>query len=286
MHSMDALSPLLRLFSLHASTFYAGPLCAVAEFEDDPHQSHFHLVLKGPITILDQQGQRQELSEPTLIFLPRPHWHRLLVDERDGAHVVCANIKFGTEGRNLMTHALPDVVALPLNRIPGGEALIAWMVAEAFSEHAGRLAVLDRLCELLLVQVIRLYMRDGLLGAGVLAGLSDPRLSPLLQCLHESPQKEWDVAQMAAQVHMSRSVFAAHFKLIMGQTPVAYLSALRVAWAQQQLLAGRSVKTVAIDSGYGSVSALTKAFVRETGLPPGRWLKQRSERFEPRSDDR
>lgn len=274
MVTMDTLSPLLRLFSLSASTFYAGPLCTVREFDDDPDQSHFHLVLKGPIMISDRQGRQQTVSEPTLVFLPRPSWHRLQVDDRDEAHVVCANIRFGTEGRNLITRAMPDMVALPLSQIPGGAGLVAWMVEEAFAAHPGRLAVLDRLCELLLVQVIRLYMQDGLLAVGVLAGLTDPRLSPVLQRLHDAPQHPWDLSSMAEQAHMSRSVFAAHFKAVVGETPVAYLAGLRVALAQQQLRAGRSLKSVAIDVGYGSVSALTKAFVRDKGMSPGRWLKQ------------
>lgn len=274
MHGMDPLSSLLKLFTLSASTFYAGQLCSLAEFDDDPHQSHFHLVLKGPLTLVNKQGQSQIVLEPTLIFLPRPQWHRLFVDEADGAHVVCANVRFGSEGGNPITQALPDLVSLPLSRIPGGEGIASWMVSEAFADQSGRFAVLDRLCELLLVQVIRLSMQDGLLGQGVLAGLSDARLSPLLQTLHESPQRPWDLNIMAEHAHISRSVLAAHFKSVVGQPPMAYLAGLRVALAQQHLLKGKSLKTVAFDVGYGSVSALTKAFVRERGLAPGQWLKQ------------
>jgi len=270
---MDALSPLLRLFSLHASTFYAGPLCAVAEFDDDPHQSHFHLVLKGPITILDQQGQRQELSEPTLIFLPRPHWHRLLVDERDGAHVVCANIKFGTEGSNPVTDSLPHLVCMPLDHLPGTQALMALMQDEAFSEQMGRRAALDRLCEMLLIHVLRHCMANGSINRGALAGLSDARLQKVLQSIHQAPTHKWDLVDMASIAGMSRSRFADHFKAVIGQTPADYLVSWRVALAQKLLRAGRPVKSVADEVGYAGATAFSKAFSRKTGMAPAQWLK-------------
>ncbi|HEY1225706.1 MAG TPA: helix-turn-helix domain-containing protein, partial [Ramlibacter sp.] len=37
---------------------------------------------------------------------------------------------------------------------------------------------------------------------------------------------------------------------------------------------GRPMKQVSIESGYGSSSAFTRAFIRQVGLAPSQWLRK------------
>lgn len=78
---------------------------------------------------------------------------------------------------------------------------------------------------------------------------------------------------MAALAGMSRARFAVRFKEVTGVTPADYLASWRVMTAQGLLKKGRLLKHVADDVGYGSASALTRAFVRKLGCSPTAWLK-------------
>jgi AraC-like DNA-binding protein len=95
--------------------------------------------------------------------------------------------------------------------------------------------------------------------------------------MHEQPAKEWSLEALAETAGMSRSVFADVFRDVVGCTPGAYLQSWRVSLAQQGLRQGRPLKMIAIDVGYGSEAALSRAFKAQSGLAPREW-KQSQER--------
>ncbi|MEO6033211.1 MAG: AraC family transcriptional regulator, partial [Burkholderiaceae bacterium] len=168
---------------------------------------------------------------------------------------------------------LPPLVLVPLARLPGAQALLELLYDEAFAEHRGRQAALDRLCELLLIRLLRHCMDEGLTQGGTLAGLADPRLAKALVAVHEDPARAWGLCDMAREAGMSRARFAVHFKAITGDTPIDYLASWRITVAQGMLRAGQPLKQVAVAVGYGSSSALTRAFIRKIGEPPMHWLQ-------------
>lgn len=273
---MDTLASLLSSFSLRAGVFYTGNICGIHDFEHDTQRGHLHLIRSGSVQVRGVRRRRFEVAQPTLMFLPRPDLHRLVADDGPGADVVCATVQFGGSGANPVTSSLPDLVIVPLAELPGLEALLDMMFDEAFHEHAGRQGVLDRLCEVLMVRLLRHCMAHGLTQGGALAGLADPRLGPVLSALHESPQRSWDLPGMAQLAGMSRARFAVRFREVTGDTPADYLAAWRVMTAQRLLALGSSLKQVAQEVGYGSANALSRAFVRRLGLAPGQWIRQQA----------
>ncbi|PUE38900.1 AraC family transcriptional regulator [Limnohabitans sp. Hippo3] len=269
---MDALSSVLSRIALRAGVFYSGNLCGLHDFEHDVFKGHLHLIERGPIT-LHMLGQADvHLTEPTVLFLPRPQWHRLSADDGAGADVVCGTIALGGGVHNPVSASLPDVVQVPLSALPGVRALLALMRQEAFQEQPGRQAVLDRLCEVLILQLLRHCMAQGITSGGLLAGLADPKLGKALRAVHDDPAQDWDLPNMAAAASMSRARFAHHFKAVLGHTPAHYLSQWRIQTAQQLMQQGQSIQQAAHAVGYGSASAFTRAFVRELGISPGAWL--------------
>jgi transcriptional regulator GlxA family with amidase domain len=68
---------------------------------------------------------------------------------------------------------------------------------------------------------------------------------------------------------MSRTSFAMRFKEVLGQTPLHYLTALRIQHAMTLLAAipPRSIDSVARDVGYADESALRRAYQRAVGGP-------------------
>lgn len=269
---MDRLSFLLSRFSLSAGVFYTGQICGIHHFERDTQRGHIHLIKRGPAALTGGREGTLSITEPTLLFLPRPDEHRLVADDRDGADVVCASIQFGGGGRNPITDSLPALVQVPLAELGGAQAVLDLMYEEAFSAHCGRQAALDRLCELLLIRLLRHCLDRGLTQGGTLAGMADPRLAKAMVGLHEDAARPWTLEAMADRAGMSRARFAAHFRAVVGETPADYLAAWRVMLAQQLLRAGRPLKHIAGDVGYASPSALTRAFIRKVGEPPTQWL--------------
>lgn len=270
---MDRLSLLLNRFTLSAGVFHTGQICGIHQFERDTRCGHVHLIRRGPVELTGGRGGPLSITEPTLLFLPRPDSHRLIANDRDGADVVCASVRFGGGGRNPITDSLPPLVLVRLADLPGAQALLELLYEEAFSEQGGRQAALDRLCELLLIRLLRHCLDQGLAQGGTLAGLAEPRLAKALTALHEDPRRAWELSDMAGLAGMSRARFAARFHEVTGDTPADYLASWRIALAQGMLRAGRPLKLVAADVGYGSSSALTRAFVRKVGQPPAQWRR-------------
>lgn len=274
---MDRLSLLLRRFSLSAGVFYTGQICGIHNFDRDTRRGHVHLIKRGPVQLIGGREGGLSITRPSLLFMPRPDDHRLIADDRDGADVVCASIQFGGGGHNPITDSLPAVVLVPLTDLPGAQALLELLHEEAFTEQCGHQAALDRLCELLLIRLLRYCLDHGLTQGGTLAGLADPRLAKALVAVHEDPARTWELSDMASLAGMSRARFAVHFREVTGDTPADYLASWRITLAQGMLRAGRPLKHVALDVGYGSSSALTRAFIRKIGQPPTHWLRQSGE---------
>lgn len=273
---MDRLTSLLDQFSLRAGVFYAGKICGIHHFEEDASHGHIHLVRRGPARVIGIEKDVIEITEPSILFLPRPQAHRLVADDGAGADVVCGTVLFGVGRRNPVTDSLPDVVLVALAALPGVEALLGLMFDEAFSEQSGSQGVLDRLCEVLMIRLLRHCMAQGLTQGGTLAALADSRLAKALIEIHADPARAWQLPDMAAAAGMSRARFAVRFRQITGQTPADYLATWRVMTAQRCLKQGRQLKHVACEVGYGSASALTRAFVRKLGYSPTQWLDEQN----------
>jgi AraC-like DNA-binding protein len=273
---MDQLSTLLTYFSLRAGVFYTGNLCGVHSFDEDLRRGHLHLVRRGPVRVLGVEKAEFEVTTPTILFLPRPEAHRLIADQSAGAEVVCGTVQFGGGGRNPISDSLPAVVLVELAALRGMEELLRLMFDEAFSEQCGRQAALDRLCEVLLIRLLRYCIAHGLTQGGTLAGLSDTRLAKALIAIHEDPARQWELSDMAERAGMSRARFAVRFREVTGKTPADYLASWRVMLAQRMFRRGMQLKHVAYDVGYGSASALTRVFLRKLGCSPTEWLKRES----------
>ncbi|UDM18255.1 AraC family transcriptional regulator [Vogesella sp. XCS3] len=271
---MDGLTILLNQYAVSAGVFYAGGLCGAHAFPEDAQRGHLHLLRGGCVLVDGFTASHIVLSEPTLLFLPRPGPHRLIVPPEIRAEMVCGTVEFGKSGWNPLTACLPDLLTLPLNAMPGLSALVDAMFDEAFQQRLGRQAVLDRYCEIVMVRLLDYCVERGLAAGGALAGLAHPRLAPVLQALHANPEQAWPLSSMAVLAGMSRSRFALLFREVTGDTPADYLATWRIATAQRLLQRGRSLKHVFGEVGFASASAFHRAFVRKTGLSPGNWLKQ------------
>jgi AraC-like DNA-binding protein len=271
--AVDRLEAVLRRVSMSAGVFHSGQVCGFRDFERDTQRGALHIVSRGPVELRGGSDGVIVIDRPTLVFMPRPGRHRLSAGAGDGADVVCASIRFGAGGSHPVTDALPELICIPLDEFDGTRTLLTLMQEEAFAQHCGRQAALDRLCEVLMIHVLRYCLDHGLARGGTLAALADARLARTMAALHDNPAHPWDLEAMARLAGMSRARFAAHFREVTGATPADYLASWRMALAQGLLRAGRPLKNVAFEVGYASASALTRVFTRKVGTAPSQWLR-------------
>lgn len=272
----DRLAALMTHFPMRAQVFNTGPLCGINTLQSDGAHGQLHLVRRGEVEV--RYGRETlHVTQPSLLLFPRPLTHRFITAPGCEVDMVCANLAFEGGSANPIASALPDLVCLPLDQVWGAEPVLSLLFEEAFEQRCGRVALVERLLEVVMIQVLRQLMESGELNGGLLSGLAHPRLRNALVAMHETPAKEWTLEELAGVAGMSRSVFATNFRETVGVTPGQYLQGWRVRLTQKALRRGRPLKMIATEVGYGSEAALSRAFRAQTGLSPRGWKKQLAE---------
>lgn len=275
--AVDRLQALLTRFSVSARLFHSGPLCGITDL-DDNGLGQLHLVRRGPLEVR-HAGDVVQVTEPSLLFYPRPLAHRFLSDDTVGADMACANLAFGTgvsgamrsDAHHPIARSLPAFLCLPLAALPGAAPLLDVLFDEAFARRCGHQVLVDRLFDAVLVLLLRHLLDSGLVSDGPLAGLGHPQLAKALVAMHDEPATPWTLEALAACAGMSRSRFAEVFAQVVGETPAAYLAQYRITLAKDALLRGEGLERVAQQVGYGSAAALSRAFSASAGVSPRAW---------------
>jgi AraC-like DNA-binding protein len=268
---VDRLQSLLSRFAVSAEVFHAGPLCGINDLAADGERGQLHLIRDGHVRVEHADGSVLQIDQPSVLLYPRPLAHRFVTDAQRGADFACAHLQFEGGGNNPVAAALPAVICLPLDALYGGQPVLSLLFEEAFAQRCGRQALLDRLFEVVLIQILRALMESGQLRVGLLAGMAHPRLRHALVAMHETPAEEWTLESLAHRAGMSRSAFADSFRDTIGSTPGQYLQGWRTRLVQQALRRGDPLKRIAADVGYGSEAALSRAFKAQTGHSPRQW---------------
>src|SRR5262249_49688199 len=95
-----------------------------------------------------------------------------------------------------------------------------------------------------------------------------------ISLIHEQADKSWTVQRLAARVGMSRTAFALRFGLVVGESPLRYLTRCRIARAGSLLRSSAlTVGAIAEAVGYTSEVAFRKAFKRHVGAAPGQFRR-------------
>lgn len=268
----DHIDLLLQRFTLKSRVFFAGNLCNITNFDAAQGVAHLHVLRAGCLDVVPAVGPSLQLEQPALLLFPQPTSHRLVPAQPGGADMTCSSVEFGLGSGNPLVQALPGLMLVPLADAPGLQAILDVFFDEAFHAKQGRSAALRRLAELVLILTLRHALERGLLKSGMMSGLADPRLSKALRAIHDRPAEAWTLHTMADAAGMSRARFAHHFQQVVGAPPGDYLNQWRISIAQSLLSRGKPLGLIADEVGYGSATALTRAFTSRVGQSPTAWL--------------
>ena len=166
------------------------------------------------------------------------------------------------EGHSWMGHFMRHAAAESLEKRPGGEAM------------------LERMSEMMFIDAVRQYVDLLPPGSfGWLAALGDRFVGKALRLLHERPEAAWTIDELGRMIGLSRSTLHERFMALIGQPPMQYLANWRMQLAAELLrCSDATVASVALEVGYDSEAAFSRAFKRLVGMPPAAWRKQRGRR--------
>jgi len=246
------------------------------------HEGDIAVIPQGdPHVVSSAPGMR---AEPNLAAHRRPEDPNALPfsiqtgGEGPGdTRIICGFFSCDTRPFNPLLDALPRFMRFSRDASAGSASLvdqfIRFATAETGNKRAGSQSVLNRLSELMFVEVIRMHMdRLGNDNTGWLAGLRDPLVGRALTLLHARPAHGWTLEELASEAATSRSALADRFSQVVGCPPIQYLTQWRMQIAAKRL-ADPNVKIAAVahEVGYESDAAFSRAFKKFVGRSPSRW---------------
>jgi len=308
---MDVLSSLVQNLNLRSGRVYHASLTAPwgIDFPARSLSAPFYSVIRGA-AVAEIEGTSVYVSAGDLLVLPRGMAH-FLRDSQTSPTVPFKSLSFEKSG-NCSTMVLRQGQGGPETQVMAGDFLFdnaqmsaGFTILESYIHiHAGNPAIqysidpilkmlekessLDEpgakaaegeLLKLLFLNVLRFAMNRPLENRGScprspLALMFNSELRSLTEALHDNPGRSWTIAAMAAKAGMSRTKFAERFSEVAGESPVSYLTKLRLGKAFELLeKSDATLEEIAGLIGYGSEAAFSTAFKRETGLAPGAYRR-------------
>jgi AraC-like DNA-binding protein len=304
----DAVTELLSALTVQSSVYCLSELTAPWGFRvDGANAAKFHLVLEGACWLQPDGAGPVRLAAGDLVILPRGEAH-VMSDEPgspapalealiaghplDGqarlryggsgqaTRLLCGGFTPGGPIRAPLLTVLPPV--LHLDAVATGvtawlEPVFALVAHEADHAAPGAQAIFAKLADVFLAQALRTYL-TGAGQAGLLQAepLADPPVRAALALIRDQPGRAWTVAALAREAGMSRTLFTTRFRAAVGDSPMRHLARARLGQAAGYLTTTNlSIEAIARRTGYGTSAALSKAFRREFGTPPGQYRAHR-----------
>ena len=247
-----------------------APVCMV--------EGDVFLLLSGAThRLVDAPGARAVPWEELVRQCAEPHPERPQRDDADAAIVLG---EFGHVDGLLhpVFESLPDLVHASTGTADAFAAMrgaLRLIDMESVSGQPGAPTIINRLSEVILIQVLRSWLDQHPDAAGVVRAMRDPRMGRVLSALHAKPEHDWTVAEMGRVAAMSRTAFATSFKTLLGIPPMNYLARWRLTVARTLLLReDLTILDVAQRVGYRSQASFSQAFRESSGAPPGRYRER------------
>lgn len=222
---------------------------------------------REPLAVI-HPGNRSETPVGVSLDLPMTHGIRTWGNDPDGedALLVGNYSSVGEVGARMLS-ALPP--ALVLRGDEWDSPLVGLLHDNLQREAPGQVSLLDRLLDALVVAAVQQWAATADdLPTWLRAG-DDREVGRALALIHDRPEAPWTLGSLAGEVGLSRAGFSRRFVAAVGESPIAYLSAWRLALAAD-LLAGTddTVASISRAVGYSSPFTFSDAFQRSYGVRP------------------
>lgn len=301
---MDALSTILESVGLRSVVYSKFPLATPWGLDIvKDENSQFWRLVSGSCTVGSPDGQVIEMAEGDLIFIPHgsAHWIAdsatslrmpspdFVKARREGIPVfnngnnrtvlIAGHFEFDYQSLHPFLKDLPAIIHIRQYMTENQlllKQVTQLMLEELNNDRPGSSVMLKCLSEIMFVNIIRAYLEQAMPESGFLSALNDPRISKALKLMQDSPQNDWTLESLASKVGMSRSVFFNHFKKLVHETPLTYLTNWRIRQAQKLLMTDSSnISQIAANVGYQSEAAFNRIFKSKTGQTPAAFRRSK-----------
>lgn len=291
----DVIGDVLETLRFRGSIFFRSELAAPWGMSLGKSAiPRFHIAMSGNCVVGSEGMDDVNIRHMDIVLLPsgRSHWiadqagRTLVESQRAGEACELGNPLFqqGTITNNLMcglvnydrasSHpildSLPDVVHFPELSEDDPVWMTVLLIDNEMRRTRGRGGtIVDRLTEVLFLQLLNRYVHKNQQISGFLAALRDRRIHKALTLIHLQPDYNWSIASLGEQVGMSRATLVRHFQTAVGMAPMAYIANWRMLKAHNLIkYSNTPLEQVAETVGFASARSLAKAFVRHYGRTP------------------
>lgn len=174
---------------------------------------------------------------------------------------------------------LPEYIKLSVTEAQSNflEHLVDVIIREKGGNQPGEEAVVNRLAEVLFIEILRLHALKQMEAPNFLQALIDPQVNQALTIMHQKPELGWTLASLARNVGLSRTLLANRFRDLVGQTPINYLTNWRMIKAKELLKSTtHSMGQIASQVGYGSEVSFHRVFKTRFATTPGAFRRRLS----------
>jgi len=295
---MDALSDILSSIKLKSSVYFREDFSSPWGMEMKAGElAQFHIAVRGHCWLKKFDGEMIELSTGDIIVFPLGDKHSLFDDpssscvsginvleahhqnkhlfegEKVSATLICGHFEFDKIIDHPFIKSLPRFIHITNTE----QRQLSWLetatnviMQETDSGNPGYEAVVQRLAEVLFIQVLRKYIEQKNFSTGFLSALNNHHLNYALSLIHKEPEDNWSLENLARKIGMSRSAFAAKFKEAVGLAPMEYITGWRMHKAYRLLFdTNLPLIQIAERVGYRSEAAFNRAFKRKYKQNPG-----------------
>lgn len=307
---MDALTDILNTLKLSSTLYFRTELTAPwgINVPPKPDVARFHIVSRGNCWLQVDGDESIHLANGDLVVIPHGASHILadsseteapplaqVLDEVSyagegplvyggggaGCCLVCGEFAFDDMGNHPLLENLPKKLYVPGDNSYNSQWLdsaMGFIAHEAARLEPGAHAVIDRLAEIILIQVIRATLEASEEDIPFLAVFSDSRLNRVLSAIHNNPADAWSVERLGQIANMSRSSFSNRFTELTHMTPLQYVIFVRLQAASRLLLeTNATLISVAEQIGYQSEAAFSQAFKKQYGMRPGEFRRSHNQ---------
>lgn len=300
---MDVLDDILKTLDMRGALYFRTHFNGAwaTTVPDYEQAARFHLVVQGTCHVTFPSGAHVVLSPGDLILIPNglshvisdsglaiaPPLETVLTDAgydgkgvlRIGAgdpaattQMICGHFNFRKGAEHPMLTSLPEyvhVTGADRANEPWLDDTLRLVSQRMFSGDPGSTATVTRLSEIVFIELLKSRLVESENAQTLLHALKDPHISTALSAMHEQSELNWTVDSLAQHTGMSRSRFSDRFSQLMGMGPMKYLAEWRLQKALVLLDEGHSsVQEIALQSGYQSTAAFSRAFTNKFGCAP------------------
>lgn len=293
---MDVLSDILEKVKLSSAVYFKSDFSTPwgMDIPKGPF-AQFHIVTRGHCTLKTKNKSMKLFAGDIVVFpMGTSHWladaesserqagmdvvqaimnGKSLFEGQDiSTTLVCGHFEFDKNFDHPFISELPEIIHIKdseKKELPWLESITNLVIQEASSEKSGSKIVVNKLGEILFIHVLRAFMQTKKSEKGFMAAMQDARMSKVLKSIHNAPEENWQLSDLAQIAGMSRTGFSNQFKAMIGQTPLNYITQWRMLQAKELLKASNiTVGEISLKVGYQSEAAFNRVFKKRANQTP------------------